>query len=209
MFSLFVFVLIERKSTIETKYDFYFLYLILYFQNELIPNSDSEEGKVFYYKMKGDYHRYLAEVRMSHFEMTYYISSHASVSNTEPTSPTRIYFHLSVLMFFIFTILVPERWCPQGVSRKGFGGLLLRVYHCHTRSSPHTPYQVCPSRMSFDPSYLSLSLTIPFPFSLLLPLFLFPLSYFVCISLFSFFHFSWLFSDSVWPWTFPCSITRS
>jgi 14-3-3 protein epsilon len=26
-------------------------------KNELIPNSDSEEGKVFYYKMKGDYHR--------------------------------------------------------------------------------------------------------------------------------------------------------
>ena len=24
----------------------------------MIPNSDSEEGKVFYYKMKGDYHRY-------------------------------------------------------------------------------------------------------------------------------------------------------
>lgn len=28
-------------------------------KNELIPNSDSEEGKVFYYKMKGDYHRYI------------------------------------------------------------------------------------------------------------------------------------------------------
>jgi hypothetical protein len=27
-------------------------------KNELIPNSDSEEGKVFYFKMKGDYHRY-------------------------------------------------------------------------------------------------------------------------------------------------------
>lgn len=26
-------------------------------KNELIPNSESEEGKVFYYKMKGDYHR--------------------------------------------------------------------------------------------------------------------------------------------------------
>ena len=35
-------------------------------QNELIPNSDSEEGKVFYYKMKGDYHRYLAEVTDTH-----------------------------------------------------------------------------------------------------------------------------------------------
>lgn len=26
-------------------------------QNDLIRNSQSEEGKVFYYKMKGDYHR--------------------------------------------------------------------------------------------------------------------------------------------------------
>lgn len=27
-------------------------------KTDLIPNSDSEEGKVFYYKMKGDYHRW-------------------------------------------------------------------------------------------------------------------------------------------------------
>ena len=29
--------------------------------NELVPRSTSMEGKVFYYKMKGDYWRYLAE----------------------------------------------------------------------------------------------------------------------------------------------------
>ena len=39
--------------------------ILLIIKNELIPNTDSEEGKVFYHKMKGDYHRYLAEFQTS------------------------------------------------------------------------------------------------------------------------------------------------
>ena len=33
-------------------------------EGKLVPTSTSEEGKVFYYKMKADYHRYLAEFQV-------------------------------------------------------------------------------------------------------------------------------------------------
>ena len=51
------------KRKIETELEDICSDILEIIKNELIPNSDSEEGKVFYYKMKGDYHRYLAEVK--------------------------------------------------------------------------------------------------------------------------------------------------
>ena len=33
--------------------------ILLIITDELVPNSSSKEGEVFYYKMKGDYHRYV------------------------------------------------------------------------------------------------------------------------------------------------------
>ena len=44
-------------------YLFFFVCRII--EESLIPNSTSEEAKVFYYKMKGDYHRYLSEFQVS------------------------------------------------------------------------------------------------------------------------------------------------
>ncbi len=47
------------KKKIETELEEICSDILDIIKNELIPNSDSDEGKVFYYKMKGDYHRYV------------------------------------------------------------------------------------------------------------------------------------------------------
>lgn len=47
------------KKKIETELEEICSDILDIIKNELIPNSESQEGKVFYYKMKGDYHRYL------------------------------------------------------------------------------------------------------------------------------------------------------
>jgi 14-3-3 protein len=65
-FTLHLILLIISIIPITSIHSNNFNIMISILQNELIPNSDSEEGKVFYYKMKGDYHRYLAEVTHTH-----------------------------------------------------------------------------------------------------------------------------------------------
>lgn len=47
----------DYKSKIETELTDICDDILKIIEAELIPNSTSEEGKVFYYKMKGDYHR--------------------------------------------------------------------------------------------------------------------------------------------------------
>jgi 14-3-3 protein epsilon len=48
----------QYKKKIETELEDICSDILDIIKNDLIPNSESEEGKVFYYKMKGDYHRY-------------------------------------------------------------------------------------------------------------------------------------------------------
>lgn len=47
----------QYKKKIETELEDICSDILDIIKNDLIPNSESEEGKVFYYKMKGDYHR--------------------------------------------------------------------------------------------------------------------------------------------------------
>merc|ERR1711998_498461 len=77
------------------------------------------EGKVFYYKMKGDYHRYLAEFQSgdvrkasSQEALTSYDSA-STIANAElpPTHPIRLGLALNFSVFYYEIMNSPDRAC--------------------------------------------------------------------------------------------------
>ncbi|KAI5476362.1 hypothetical protein MNV49_007811 [Pseudohyphozyma bogoriensis] len=85
----------------------------------LIPSAQAGESKVFYHKMKGDYHRYLAEFATGDTRST---SSEASleayktastIASTElaPTHPIRLGLALNFSVFYYEILNSPERAC--------------------------------------------------------------------------------------------------
>jgi 14-3-3 protein epsilon len=76
-------------------------------EKDIIPNTNSEDGKVFYYKMEGDYYRYLAEFQdeanrrnSALAAQTAYEKATAIAKNRlEPTHPIRLGLALNFSVF--------------------------------------------------------------------------------------------------------------
>lgn len=91
---------------------------------ELIPNSSSEEGKVFYYKMKGDYHRYLAEFQAGDARKTsagaalesYAAASGIANSELPPTHPIRLGLALNFSVFYYEILNAPGALFLYGIN---------------------------------------------------------------------------------------------
>merc|ERR1712216_950757 len=85
----------------------------------LIHNSASGESKVFYLKMKGDYHRYLAEFktgpdRKEAAEATllaYKAAQDIALVDLAPTHPIRLGLALNFSVFYYEILNSPERAC--------------------------------------------------------------------------------------------------
>ncbi|KAL5017035.1 hypothetical protein ScPMuIL_006624 [Solemya velum] len=85
----------------------------------LIPSATSGESKVFYYKMKGDYHRYLAEFatgpdRKEAAEnslVAYKAASDVSTTDLPPTHPIRLGLALNFSVFYYEILNSPDRAC--------------------------------------------------------------------------------------------------
>jgi 14-3-3 protein epsilon len=112
--------LIERyKAKIEDELSEICKDILNIIEGELIPNSSSEEGKVFYYKMKGDYHRYLGEFQVGEERKTssasaleaYQAASTIANQDLAPTHPIRLGLALNFSVFYYEILNSPDRAC--------------------------------------------------------------------------------------------------
>jgi 14-3-3 protein epsilon len=87
--------------------------------DKLVPNSHNDEAKVFYFKMKGDYHRYLSEFQeadvrkasSSEALMAYEQASTIAGQALAPTHPIRLGLALNFSVFYYEILNSPDRAC--------------------------------------------------------------------------------------------------
>lgn len=83
--------------------------------DKLIPNAASDEAKVFYYKMKGDYHRYYAEIdsgdEQKNLALKSYENASAAAASLYPTHPVRLGLALNFSVFHYEIRKDPELGC--------------------------------------------------------------------------------------------------
>lgn len=85
----------------------------------LIPVAGTGESKVFYYKMKGDYHRYLAEFATGNDRkeaaenslLAYKGASDIATTELPPTHPIRLGLALNFSVFYYEILNSPDRAC--------------------------------------------------------------------------------------------------
>merc|ERR1712091_776611 len=107
------------KKKIETELETICEDILNIIENTLIPNSVGDEGKVFYYKMKGDYHRYLAEFQSadkrkeSSSNALKSIQQASQIANKDlpPTHPIRLGLALNFSVFYYEILNSPDRAC--------------------------------------------------------------------------------------------------
>ncbi|XP_070840485.1 14-3-3 protein beta/alpha-1-like [Chaetodon trifascialis] len=94
--------------------------------NHLIPHAKPADSKVFYLKMKGDYHRYLAEVAcgdertraVEKSEEAYQEAFKISSEEMEATHPIRLGLALNFSVFYYEIVNSPEAACK--LAKKAF-----------------------------------------------------------------------------------------
>ncbi|KAL8854225.1 MAG: hypothetical protein Q9221_000939 [Calogaya cf. arnoldii] len=109
----------DYRQKIETELEKVCQDVLDVLDDSLIPKAESGESKVFYHKMKGDYHRYLAEFASGEKRKVAATAAHdayknaTDVAQTEltPTHPIRLGLALNFSVFYYEILNSPDRAC--------------------------------------------------------------------------------------------------
>ncbi|KAH8196799.1 hypothetical protein TruAng_009041 [Truncatella angustata] len=101
----------------------------------LIPSAKSGESKVFYHKMKGDYHRYLAEFaigdrRKESADLSleaYKAATEVAQTELPPTHPIRLGLALNFSVFYYEILNAPDQACH--LAKQAFDDAIAGMYY--------------------------------------------------------------------------------
>ncbi|XP_052197098.1 14-3-3-like protein D [Diospyros lotus] len=100
--------------------------ILMLLDSHLMPSASASESRVFYLKMKGDCHRYLAECKngsdtkraVDAAMAAYKLAEEIAKAELAPTHPTRLSLMLNFAVFYHDTLREPEYAC--GMAREAF-----------------------------------------------------------------------------------------
>ncbi|KAJ6301608.1 hypothetical protein OIU77_015837 [Salix suchowensis] len=109
----------EYRQKVETELTGICNDIMVVIDEHLIPSCTAGESTVFYYKMKGDYYRYLAEFKSGTERKeaadqslkAYEIATSTAASDLSPTHPIRLGLALNFSVFYYEIMNSPERAC--------------------------------------------------------------------------------------------------
>lgn len=109
----------EYRQMVETELKLICCDILDVLDKHLIPAANTGESKVFYYKMKGDYHRYLAEFATGNDRkeaaenslVAYKAASDIAMTELPPTHPIRLGLALNFSVFYYEILNSPDRAC--------------------------------------------------------------------------------------------------
>jgi len=109
----------EYRARIETEISNICNDILTIMDRHLIPSATTGESKVFYFKMKGDYWRYLAEFATGaqrkesaeHSLVAYKAAQDIALTDLPPTHPIRLGLALNFSVFYYEILNSPDRAC--------------------------------------------------------------------------------------------------
>ncbi|KAL6566496.1 hypothetical protein OROGR_002111 [Orobanche gracilis] len=109
----------EYRSKVETELTQLCARILKLISDYLIPSVASSESRVFYLKMKGDYHRYLAEFKVGNEKkdaaeetmLAYKAAQEIALADLAPTHPIRLGLALNFSVFYYEILNASDKAC--------------------------------------------------------------------------------------------------